>query len=333
MGGSKGNKIKLLYLADIFRKYTDEDNPLSSAELIEKLEDMGITAERKAIYDDISVLCEYGLDIIKTRTPRSGYYLAERDFEIPEIYLLSDAVQAAGFISHRKTRELIKKLEKMLSKSQAKQINRSVYIDNRNKCTNEEKFYNIDAATRAISENKKLSFKYCRRSFDESGEISVQEKQMTVSPYALTWSGDHYYLVGNNEKYDNLLHLRLDRMKRVAVTDLPSRHFSEVSEYNDYFDIADYSQKSFNMYGGELQSITLRCKRDLLEQIIDRFTDKISIKDVTKTEFSFSAQALISEGLIDWIMQFSDGVEVISPAQLRERVIDTAQKISEKYKK
>ncbi len=333
MGGAKGQKIRLLYLADIFKKYTDEEHPLSSAELIEKLENMGVTVERKAIYDDISVLCEYGLDIIKTRTPRSGYYLAERDFEIPEIYLLSDAVQAAGFISHRKTRVLIEKLEKMLSSSQAKEINRSVYIDNRNKCTNEEIFYNIDAATRAISEGKKIRLNYCRRSLEDSGKIVVSEKQMTVSPYALTWSGNHYYLVGNNEKYDNLVHLRLDRMKHVEVTALPARHFSEVSEYKDYFDIADYAQKSFNMYGGELQNITFRCSRSLLEQIIDRFTDKISIKDVTENEFSFSARALISEGLIDWIMQFSDSIEVIAPAQLRERVIDTAKKIYENYKK
>lgn len=332
MGGTKGQKIRLLYLADIFKKYTDEANPLSSAELIEKLADYGITAERKAIYDDISVLCEYGLDIIKTRIPRAGFYLAERDFEIPEIYLLSDAVQAASFISRKKTHELIEKLERMLSRSQAKSVSRSVYIENRNKCSNEEIFYNIDAATRAIEEGKKLSLKYCRREILD-GRLSVGEKKLTVSPYGLLWSGNHYYLVCNNEKYDNLMHLRLDRMKRVTVTSEPARHFSQVSEYNNYFDIADYAQKSFNMFGGELKSLTLRCDNALLEQIIDRFTDKISIREEGENRFSFTSKALISEGLIDWIMQFGDGVEVVAPTDLREMVKSKAQKIVEKYKK
>lgn len=333
MGGTKGQKIRLLYLCDIFKKYTDEENPLSSAELISKLEDYGLTAERKAIYDDISVLSEYGLDIIKTRVPRSGFYLANRDFEIPEIYLLSDAVQAANFISRKKTRELIEKLEQMLSRSQAKDVNRSVYIENRNKCDNEEIFYNIDAATRAISDKKKLSLKYCRREIDSAGKIVVSEKQMTVSPYALAWSGNHYYLVCNNEKYDNLMHLRLDRMKKVSVCTDDYRHFSQVSEYKNYFDVADYVQKSFNMFGGELTNIILRSKNELLEQIIDRFTDKISIRTVDEESFSFTARALISDGLIDFIMQFGGDVEVVEPKALREKVVNKAEKLLKKYKK
>ncbi|MBQ1231186.1 MAG: WYL domain-containing protein [Clostridia bacterium] len=332
MGGTKGQKIRLLYLADIFRKYTDEEHPLSSASLIEKLEEYGISAERKAIYDDISVLCEYGLDIIKTRVPYSGFYLSEREFEIPEIYLLSDAVQAASFISRKKTVDMIEKLEKMLSRSQAKSVSRSVYIDNRNKCSNEEIFYNIDAATRAIESGKKLSLTYCRREIGESG-IVTQEKKMIVSPYGLLWSGNHYYLVCNNEKYDNLMHLRLDRMKKVSVAEGDLRHFSEVSEYKNYFDIADYAQKTFNMFGGELKNITLLCDNAILEQIIDRFTDKISIRREGEERFSFTAKALISDGLIDFIMQFSDAVEVIAPADVREMVQKKAERIWKKYQK
>lgn len=333
MGGRRGQKIRLLYLADILKQYTDDDHPLSAAELIEKLEEKDISVERKAIYDDISVLCEYGMDIINTRVPRAGYYLASRDFEVPEIHILSDAVQAAGFISYRKTRELVGKLNEMLSKNQAGEMGRRVYIDNRNKCTNEEIFYNIDAASRAIAGCKKLSLRYCRRGFDESGKITQNERVMTVSPYALCWSGDHYYLVCNYEKYDNLMQLRLDRMKKVTVTEQPWRHFSEVSEYTHVFDVADYAQKSFNMFGGELQRITLRCRRELLEQIIDRFTDKISIRDVDAESFSFSANALISDGLIDWIMQFGAAVTVLEPHTLRSQVEKTAREICKNYEK
>lgn len=330
MSGNKGQKIRLLYLADIFRKYTDEENPLSTAKLIEKLEEYGLSVERKAIYNDISVLCEYGMDILKNR---SGYYLVSREFEVPEIYLLSDAVQAASFISHKKTHELIKKLEDMLSRNQAKEVGRSVYIDNRNKCANEEIFYSIDAATRAIAEGKKLSLIYCKRSLDENGRIVTEEKARLVSPYALLWSGNHYYLVCNYDKYDNLMHLRFDRMKKVKIENEPSRHFSEVSEYKNYFDVADYAQKSFNMFGGELQNITLRCKREYLEQIIDRFTDKISIRNFDDTHFSFTYKALISDGLTDWIMQFGDAVEVIEPQILRDAVKKAAKDICKNYEK
>lgn len=333
MGGKKGNKIRLLYLADILKKYTDEENSLSSAELIKKLEEKGISAERKAIYDDVSVLCECGMDIIKTRYPKAGYYLASREFEVPEIYLLADAVQAAGFISHGKTRELVKKLENMLSQSQAKSINRSVYIDNRNKCANEEIFYSIDAATRAVSEGKKLVFKYCRRTLDETGEIITSEKEMTVSPYALTWSGNHYYLVCNNEKYDNLMNLRLDRMKKVTVTEKTARHFSEVSDYKNYFDTADYAQKTFNMFDGEQTEVTLRCKAELLEQILDRFTDKVSVTDVRDGYFTVRTQALVSDGFADWILQFDNGIKVCSPKTLSDMIYDKARKILENYEK
>ncbi len=332
MSGIKGQRIRLLYLAEILKKYTDEEHPLNAAELIERIADKGIPVERKAIYGDISLLQEAGMDIIKTRIPKSGYYLASREFELPEIYLLADAVQAADFISYRKSRELIEKLESMLSENEAGEIRRRIYIDNRAKCDNEEIFYSIDAASRAIAEHKKMTLKYCKRVLSDDGKIKEETKQRKVSPYALVWADDHYYLVCNYEKYDNLMHLRLDRIKKATVVDEPSRDFREVSEYKNHFDVADYAQKSFNMYGGELQSVTLRCKRDKLEQVIDRFGEKISIRNCTDTHFEFKAEALISEGLVGWIMQFGDALEVRSPESLRERIRLAAEKICEYHK-
>ena len=129
------------------------------------------------------------------------------------------------------------------------------------------------------------------------------------------------------------MHLRLDRMKKVKTMSENARHFSEVSEYKNYFDVADYAQKSFNMFGGQLKNVTLRCKRDLLEQIIDRFTDKINIKSLDDSHFSFTAKALISDGLADWVMQFGKDVEVIEPQELREAVKKTAKEICGIYEK
>ncbi len=331
MGKVKGQRIKLLYLADIFKKHTDENHPLNAGELIERLENLGIEVERKAIYGDISLLCEYGMDIIKTRLPKPGYYLATREFETPEIYLLADAVQAADFISHKKSRELLEKLEGMLSENEAGDIRRRVYIDNRTKCKNEEIFYSIDAASRAIKDSKKLTFKYCRRNL-ENGKIVLSEKQMKVSPYALVWADDHYYLVCNYEKYDNLMQLRLDRMRKTVVSDEKARNFSEVSEYKNSFDVADYASKAFSMFGGEQAKITLRCKNGMLEQIIDRFGDKISVRECGEDTFVFDAEALISEGLVNFIMQFGDTLEVIKPLSLRELIKEKCEKIYTYYK-
>lgn len=332
MSKVKGQRIRLLYLIEILKKYTDEEHPLSTAELIEMLADKGIPSERKAIYNDISMLNEAGYYIEKTRTPKAGYYLSSREFELPEINLLADAVQAADFISHRKSRELIEKLEGMLSENEAGEVRRRIYIDNRAKCENEEIFYSIDAASRAIAENKKLTLKYCKRALDENGNIIENSKERKVSPYAMVWADDHYYLVCNYEKYDNLMHLRLDRMKKATVTKEKARDFREVSEYKTNFDIADYVEKSFNMYGGERQSITLRAKKDKLEQVLDRFGDKISIQNCTKTHFEFKSEALISEGLVGWIMQFADSLEVLAPESLRESICKAAEKIYKHHK-
>ena len=137
MESRRNGKLKILYIIDILKKYSDEDHPLSAKEICSYLEDYDISAERKAIYDDIENLIFYGFDIIKTRTPKSGVFLASRDFEIPEIYLLTDAVQSADFITPKKTRELVSKLDSMLSVEQAKLRQRSTYIEYNHKCSNE----------------------------------------------------------------------------------------------------------------------------------------------------------------------------------------------------
>ncbi|MCQ2440322.1 MAG: WYL domain-containing protein [Clostridia bacterium] len=331
MGARSGQKLKLFYVADILKKYTDEDHPMPANEICDRLISMGITAERKAIYDDIECLVNYGFDIIKTRVPRAGYFLAEREFELPEIYLLCDAVRTAKFISAKKTRELTKKLEKMLSVHQFSGRDMGIYIDTVGKCANEEIFYTIDSINRAIENKKKITFRYGTRCLEDR-EIKTVYKQMTVSPYAMTWQDDHYYLIGNYEKYDNLIHLRIDRMRSVSESECTARPFSEVSEYNDVFDVVDYTKKLFSMYGGDTEEIELKCQKGILEQVTDRFTDKIFIKNVTEDSFRFSAKVSVSDALVTWIMNYGEKIEVITPKRLRDMVYDRANKILKLYK-
>lgn len=332
MAARYGQKLKLLYLVDILSKRTDEEHPMSANEICDALSAVGVTAERKAIYDDIAKLIDFGYDIIKTKIPKNGYFLASRDFELPEIYLLSDAVRSASFISAKKTRELIGKLDGMLSIHQAKRREKGIFFDGTGKCDNEEIFYTIDSISRAIENKKKIEFKYSVRVIEKGNDIKTKTNERKISPYAMTWQGDHYYLIGNYEKYDNLIHLRIDRMRSVKETDENVRPFSEVCEYKDVFDVADYTKKLFSMFGGELDDIEFRCDKEIIEQIADRFSNGLFIRNVTDTHFTVTVKAAVSEALVTWIMNYNNKIEVLSPDNLREMISKRAQDILDVYK-
>lgn len=325
-------KLKLLYIKDYLEKNSDEDHPVSVEILTDMLEEKGITCERKSVYSDVKALKEYGVDIATVKKPFTGYAVLSRDFEVPEIRLLIDAVQAADFISPKKSRELIDKMGTLCSSFQSKALQKQVYIDHRVKCANEEIYYNIDVVSRAIQQKKKISFIYYKRKLKDGEKvITCDEREFTVSPYALIWSNDHYYLVSNNEKYDNLMHTRIDRMKKVNITGDKSRDFSEVSEYKNYFDVADYSSKSFNMYSGDTGRLVISCDNSILEEIVDRFGDEGIRADKDEGRFVLSTRCALSEGLASWIMQFGNKISVSEPQSLREEIINKAREIIGTY--
>ncbi|MEE1026650.1 MAG: WYL domain-containing protein [Acutalibacteraceae bacterium] len=332
MSGGRNQRKRILTLLDILMCKTDEEHPLNATELISLLELNGITCDRKTIYDDIEALCLCGYDIVSTKGGKSGYFLTGRDFELPEVALLTDAVLSADFITRKKTNTLVNKLKGLLNEYQAKSYSGRTFIDNRNKGDNEEIYYSIDAIERGIGTGKKIALKYIRHELKDGHNPSPTAKEMKVSPYALIWADDHYYLVCNNEKYDNLMHLRLDRMKKVTVINENYRHFSEVSEYKTEFNTADYSAKVFNMFSGTEEEIVLDCSNDILEQVIDRFSDKIFIRQKDPSRFLFSHKAYISDGLVTWIMQFGSKMRVESPDSLKEKIVLRAKEIETLYK-
>ncbi|MGN1081335.1 MAG: helix-turn-helix transcriptional regulator, partial [Acutalibacteraceae bacterium] len=324
-------KQKLIQILNILFHESDENHPLSAEKISEFLAERGVKAESKSIYSDISVLRELDYDILLTRSGDGGFFMGERIFEMAEVRLLMDAVQSAGFITAKKTKELIAKLNLLVSNYQAEELKNQVYVDSRIKYDNEEIYYNIDRIHTAITENKKIDFIYYRRVIpDGSVSAKLSGKAMKVSPYALLWSNDHYYLIGNNEKYDNLIHLRIDRMKKVDILDEASRDFSEVSRYKNYFDVADYSRKAFNMYGGEQKLIELRCGNDMIEEVLDRFGSDAPIRPDGEGYFTIRTNALVSDGLIGWILGF-DSVEVVSPLELRKKVGERLKKLCKTY--
>lgn len=332
MAGNANAKIKLLVLADIFKQYSDEDHILNSADIIDKLEEAGITAERKSLYSDISILREYGMDIINATTPKKGFFLGSRDFELAEVRLLSDAVRAADFITPAKTRSLLIKIGKFASQYQEKKLKEQLYIDEKSKCSNEEIYYSIDALDNAIKSNRKVTLQYSKRVLGEKYTARKESRSFTLSPYALIWSNDHYYLICNNAKYDNLMHLRIDRIHSVEITDDLVRPFQEVCNYKNFFNVADYANKVFNMYSGETETVELLCDGSILEQILDRFGENVHLmKGENDNSFKVRFTAAINEGLVSYIMQFGASARVVFPEKLQGMVIERAKEICNAY--
>ncbi len=323
---------RLLKVLEILRTKSDKEHPISSTGILEELGKYGIDAERKSIYKDVEALSEAGFDVVKTGTPKRGFYLASGGFEMPEISLLIDAVQSAGFVPKAKTRDLVEKLQGLVSEHQALELKNRICIENRSKSGNEEIYKNIELLNVAITKQVKVKIKYTRNQL-KGTQLVATLKEMTINPYALLWEADHYYLIGNNQKYDNLTNLRVDRIAEVTLTKEKCRHFSEVSEYKQRFDTADYSRKVFNMFGGEKCRIDLECNVKLLQQITDKFTDGIFIRHFDGEEtFRFSTEAMVSDGLVGWLMQFGGDIKVLSPESLKQRVIENAEKLTEIYK-
>lgn len=207
-----------------------------------------------------------------------------------------------------------------------------VYVDtNASKCDNEEIYIVINQLHEAIMKKKKVKFIYRRRSIDVKNKKRNTDKSFFVSPYALLWKNDHYYLACNNQKYDNLMNLRVDRIKKISIVSADARPISEVSSYKDEFDIADYSSKMFNMFSGEDAKITLRCSLKLQEEMLDRFGKSIPLTAADSSHFDTTVNAAISDGLVSWIMQYGSDIKVLNPPELIEMIKTKANDILNSY--
>jgi len=320
-------KARLLYLLDILRKKTDEDHPMSAAELIGKLAANGIAAERKTIYDDIALLGDLGYDIVHSKGKKAGYFLGERRFEFPELKMFADAVQSAKFITPKKTRELIKKIQALMSENQANALKQQLFLANRYKTQNEEIYYNIDKITRAIEKKKKVCFLYCEYTPDKKMRYRKNGALYHVSPYALSWFEDAYYLVGNMAKFDNLAHFRVDRVSKVGITGEPVRPVEEVSEFKNYLDPAEYQKELFHMIGGERLTVRIRFKNHLATTVFDKFGLSARVIETDGETFTVSVPVRASGGFLSWIMLFGKDAEILSPKRIREDILKLSEGI------
>lgn len=316
----QNQKDKILYLNRILHEQTDEEHPLGTVQLIAELERCGIRAERKSVYDDIETLKRFGVDIEYRKAAPSGYYIAGRLFELPELKLLVDAAQSSRFITHKKSGELIRKLESLASVHEARSLQRQVFVANRIKTVNESIYYNVDKLHTAIHENRKISFRYYDWLPDKTRLLRKGGAEYLVSPWALSWQDENYYLIAYDPESSIIKHYRVDRMTRITVKNEARDGRAEFSE----FDLALYTKKMFGMFGGEIRTVRLKVANRLAGVIIDRFGKESSILTQDDGTFVAIVEVAVSPQFFSWIFGLGDGVEILAPddvvSQMRDQL-------------
>lgn len=328
MAKSRNQKMKLLLIMKELLENTDSSHPASIAYLIEMLGENGILAERKSIYDDIDTLRLFGLDIESRRERPSGYYIASREFELAELKLLVDSVQSSKFITHRKSGQLIKKLEALAGRHEASQLQRQVYVANRIKTMNESIYYNVDKIHTAISRDTKVRFQYFEWTPEKGTQLKKQGEFYKISPWGLAWQDDNYYLIGFDSQAGIIKHYRVDKMLRLEVM----RAKREGKEVFRKFDTASYTRKTFGMFGGEEEKVHLLCKNQMAGVMIDRFGKDVMMYKEDEDKFRVIADVNVSSQFFGWIAGLGQEVQIAAPQEIREQFKEYLDKLRNQYK-
>ena len=313
MPRSSNQKLKPLYLAKILFEQTDETHVINAQGLVDALSVYGISAIRKTIYDDIEALRQFGLNVELQRGNDGGYYIASRDFELPELKLLVDAVQSSRLISGKKSNELIQKISTLTSINQAKQLKRHIYINGRGKGLNDAVYYIIDAIHTAINEGKKISFKYFDYNIKKKRVYRKNGNPYMRTPITMCWNEDKYYLLSYYPVHtDAYATFRIDRMSDIEILNDKAEKHDKKS-----FNVEDYLRKTFGMYAGETVSATLAFNESLVSVVLDHFGNDIHMTDIGGSKFSIRAEVSNSPVFLGWIFQLGDKAEIVEPRSLR----------------
>lgn len=327
MSKSSNQKLKLLYLVKFLMQSSDEEHPVSTAQIIEELARNNISAERKSIYDDIEALRLFGIDVIQIKGKNGGYYIGERDFELPELKLLVDSVQSSKFITQEKTYKLIKKIENLASVYDGQLLQRQVFVSNRVKSMNESIYYTVDVISDAITQNKKIRYQYYEYTVSKERRFRHGGEFYEVSPYALIWDDENYYMLAWDSSAEKMKHYRVDKMYKVSLTDSER----EGTEAFEKVDMSAYTKAVFGMFGGNERTVKLRFANHLVGAVLDRFgRDIIIIKDGNE-HFTVNVNVVVSQQFLAWVFGFGTDAEIISPEAVRAEMKNQAAMIAEKY--
>ncbi len=314
MARQANQKLKLLYLLDILRRETDEEHPLTLRQIQDLLEQKGVTAERKSLYDDMEQLRLMGEDILSVRDTTVRYYIGERTLDMTQLRLLVDAVQSSKFITRKKSEELIRRLESLTSRHMAGQLQRQVLVSGRIKNMNESIYYNVDSLHNAMFANRQVRFQYFDWGVDKKQHLRHDGAWYTLSPWALTWDNENYYLVAYDSVRGTIRHYRVDRMLRIEQTDSP-RQGEDVFRS---LDMAVYNRQAFGMFGGQEQPVTLRCANWMAGVILDQFGSDTPLLPMDDATFTARVSVVVSPPFFAWLSGFGGDIRLIKPAAVAE---------------
>ena len=330
MARSSYQKLKPLYIMDYLLRNSDEEHPVTVNQLIAHLEAQGITAERKSIYSDLEALQHFGLDIVRAESGRfCGYYVASRTFELPELKLLVDSVQSSKFITHRKTAALIKKIETLASVYEAQLLNRQVYVKNRIKAMNESIYYNVDEIHSGISQNRKIRFQYFEYTVSREKRYRHDGAFYVVSPFAMTWDDENYYLVAYDSAAGIIKHYRVDKMDHITVTD---EERDGLAAYQA-LDMAEYAKKTFGMFTGAEVSVTLRFENHLVGAVLDRLGREVFLTPDGPEHFTVRTDVVVSPQFFAWVLGFGGSAEITGPEEVVAAMREHIESAAAKYRK
>lgn len=321
-------KFKLIYIIKYLLENTDENHKVTMADILRYLESCGITAERKGIYDDMEAIRELGIDVIGEKIGRNFYYyVAGREFEIAELKLLADAVQSSKFITGKKSQELIKKLGSLVSSHDAKKLQRQVYVAGRAKTLNEGVLYNIDAIHYAIGNNCKIWFQYFQWNIKKEMELRRNGELYEISPWALLWEDENYYLIGYDSVHKEMRHYRVDKMLKIECIESGR----EGRETFEKLNMADYTKKNFGMFAGEEETVKLEVHNRLIGVILDRFGTDTMIIPADEEHFRVNVKVSVSNQFFGWIFGLGCDVKILAPESVRTKMKEELKRIEKQY--
>ena len=324
MAKTDNQKLKILYILDYLQKNSHQDKPVKANELISMLDRLGISCDRKTIYSDIAALQEFGVDIVHLPGRNGGYYVASRNFQLPELKLLIDAVQSSRFLTEKKSRELIEKLCSQCNEQDARLMRRDVYVSGRVKSMNETIYYSVDAIQEAIAQNKQITFRY----FDWglNGTRVYRQKSYTASPYGLCQDNENCYLLALSPRH-GITSYRVDRMSDIELAQEPRVPCPELAGRN----LTEYANRMFQMYSGDRVSVKLRFRRELANVVIDRFGKDTMLFPDGEEHFVFTVEVAVSPLFLSWVMGFGDKAQILYPQSVVEECKKMARQVLEQY--
>ncbi|MBQ5405855.1 MAG: WYL domain-containing protein [Oscillospiraceae bacterium] len=327
MSRSTNQKLKLLYLQRYLLRQSDERHPVSVADMIEELARHDIQAERKSIYDDLEALRSFGMDIVQQRGKQTRYYVGARDFELPELKLLVDSIQSSKFITEKKTLSLIRKVESLASVHDERMLERQVFVRNRVKSMNESVYYNVDEIAGAINADRRIRFRYFEFTVEKERHFRRDGAFYELSPFALMWDDENYYMLAWDEPDGRMKHFRVDKMNRITTVD---RERQGKEAFRDT-DMSAYAKKVFGMFTGRENSVKLRFARHLAGAVIDRFGKDVMLIRDGEEHFTVTVDVVVSPLFFAWVFGFGAEAEILAPEDVRRQARKAAAEIAGLY--